>query len=79
MDRRERGRIAEAQQAAQSVATALLALSDAAVEPMREWLAGQRAYFLSQGYLPDEARAMAAATYMAIFGSSIARSESPPE
>lgn len=41
------------------------------VKPMHEWLAGQRAYFLSQGYTPEEARAMAACTYTMIFGNRL--------
>lgn len=42
--------------------------------PFHEWLAGQRAYFTGQGYSDDEARAMAAALFVAIFGANIPRS-----
>ncbi|MFI7608726.1 hypothetical protein ACIBTV_26760 [Micromonospora sp. NPDC049366] len=49
------------------------------VTPMHEWLAGQRAYFLGQGYTPDEARAMAAATYVAVFGQSIRGEQGKPK
>jgi hypothetical protein len=41
------------------------------VKPIHEWLDGQRAYFLGQGYTADEARAMSAAEFVAIFGSQI--------
>jgi hypothetical protein len=46
------------------------------VEPFHEWLAGQRAYFLSQGYTDAEARAMAAAEFVIIFGANITRDSS---
>ncbi|MFI5839444.1 hypothetical protein ACIA8K_06990 [Catenuloplanes sp. NPDC051500] len=43
------------------------------VKPMHEWLAGQRAYFVGQGYTDDEARAMAAALFVSVFGTGITR------
>ncbi len=43
------------------------------VKPMHEWLAGQVAYFAGQGFKPEEALAMAAATYVTVFGSAIPR------
>lgn len=46
------------------------------VKPLHEWLDGQRAHFLSQGYTADEARAMAAAEFVLIFGSVINRTSS---
>lgn len=46
---------------------------NAQVTPLREWLTGQRAYFLQQGYTDDEARAMAAALFVSVFGVNIAR------
>ena len=68
---------AEAAAAAQMIARMLMDVSEAIV-PMREWLAGEERYFRSQGYSPDESRAMAAATYVTVFGSAISRS-TPPE
>lgn len=52
------------------LAAAMLTLTDQ-VRPMHEWLAGQRAYFLSQGYTADESRAMAAAEFVSVFGAMI--------
>lgn len=46
------------------------------VAPFHEWLAGQRAYFVGQGYTDDEARAMAAAEFVSVFGANITRT--PP-
>lgn len=43
------------------------------VQPIRDWLAGQRTYFRSQGYTDDEARAMAAALFVSVFGTGIHR------
>ncbi len=60
--------------AAAMMASAMLDLSDATA-PMHDWLAGERAYFLSQGYTPDEARALAAATYVSIFGNQIRKTD----
>ncbi|MFF3867362.1 hypothetical protein [Micromonospora sp. NPDC001898] len=48
------------------------------VKPMHEWLDGQRAHFLGQGYTDDEARAMAAAEFVMLFGGSISRTATPP-
>lgn len=42
-----------------------------AVAPLHEWLAGELAYFRSQGYTDREAHAMAAATYLVIFGGPL--------
>lgn len=56
---------------------ALLEIAEG-VKPMHEWLAGQVAYFLAQGYTPAEARAMSAAEFVAVFGQAIPR-EIPPE
>lgn len=55
-----------------SLAQGMLELA-AAIEPMHEFLAGQVAYFASQGYTPQEALAMSAAEFVTIFGSSIGR------
>jgi hypothetical protein len=55
-----------------ALAAALVELN-AQVAPFHEFLAGQRAYFNSQGYTDDEARAMAAAEFVTVFGSSISR------
>lgn len=52
---------------------AQLMLLNEQVTPIHEWLEGQRAYFASQGYTDDEARAMAAAEFVFIFGSGITR------
>jgi hypothetical protein len=52
----------------------LMYLSDR-VEPIHEWLAGQRTYFLAQGYSSNEARAMAAALFVTVFGTSIRAGE----
>lgn len=41
------------------------------ITPMHEWLAGQRSHFLSLGYTEDESRAMAAVTYVFVFGTAI--------
>lgn len=41
--------------------------------PMHEFARGQVAYFLSQGYKPEEALAMSAAEFVSIFGSAIPR------
>jgi hypothetical protein len=43
------------------------------VKPFHEWLDGQRNHFRSQGYTDDEARAMAAAEFVTVFGSCIQR------
>ncbi|WP_431881723.1 hypothetical protein [Micromonospora chalcea] len=43
----------------------------ALVAPLHEWLAGEVAYLLGQGFTAREARAMAAATYVTVFGSNI--------
>ncbi|GAA0528659.1 hypothetical protein GCM10010172_06570 [Paractinoplanes ferrugineus] len=51
---------------------ALLELNEQ-VKPMHEWLAGQRSYFLAQGYTDDEARAMSAAEFVTMFGTPINR------
>lgn len=66
----------EAAAAAQTIARMLMDVSEALV-PMREWLAGEERYFRSQGYSPDESRAMAAATYVTVFGSAINRTTPP--
>jgi hypothetical protein len=57
------------------VRNALMDMSEAVVQPMREWLTGQRAYFVARGYTEDEARAMAAVTYVTVFGSTIKRTD----
>ena len=44
-----------------------------AIKPMYEWLDGQRANFLRQGYTEDESRAMAAALFVTVFGTNIPR------
>lgn len=43
----------------------------AAVAPMREWLAGELHYYRSQGYNDREAHAMAAVTFVTIFGAKM--------
>lgn len=48
----------------------LLALG-VAVAPLHEWLAGEVNYFLGQGFTEREARAMAAATYVSVFGANM--------
>lgn len=45
----------------------------ALIEPMHDFLAGQVAYFASQGYTAQEALAMSAAEFCAIFGQQIPR------
>lgn len=49
---------------------ALMGVTDA-VEPFHDWLAGEVTYLEGQGYTPREARAMAAVTYVTMFGSRI--------
>ena len=49
-----------------------------AIEPMHEFLAGQVAYFASQGFTAQECLAMAAAEFVTIFGVHIPR-PLPPE
>jgi hypothetical protein len=49
------------------------------VTPIRDWLAGQRTYFTGQGYSDDEARAMAAALFVSMFGTGITRTPKDPE
>ncbi len=73
------------QDVARSLTCALIKLNDQ-VRPFHEFLAGQRAHFLSQDYSDDEARAMAAALFVSIFGGNISRTiadedvaDSPPE
>lgn len=39
--------------------------------PMKEWLAGELAYFLGQGYTVEQARAMAACEFTTAFGLRI--------
>lgn len=58
------------------MASGMLEVS-AAIEPMHDWLAGERAHFLSQGYTEDQAKAMAAATYVTAFGAQIRNPEQP--
>lgn len=65
------GEIAGVERLDAGVAGALIENMSAVTGPMHDWLAGERAYFESQGYVPDEARAMAAATYLTVFGSRI--------
>jgi hypothetical protein len=55
-----------------ALAEALMQMSEM-ILPMREWLAGQVSYFAGQGFKPEEALAMAAATYVTVFGSAIPR------
>jgi hypothetical protein len=43
------------------------------VKPIHEWLDGQRSHFRGQGYTEAESRAMSAATFVTVFGSSITR------
>ncbi len=43
------------------------------VQPMHEWLDGQVSYFLGQGFTDAEARAMAAAEFVTVFGTAIPR------
>lgn len=62
----------------QAFASQLLAITTA-MSPMREWLAGQRQYFLGEGYTQDEARAMAAASYVFMFGTRISPDLEPDE
>ncbi len=62
---------------AQEMARLLMAVSESLAVPMHEWLEGERAYFRSQAYSDDEARAMAAATYVTVFGAGITRT--PPD
>lgn len=49
---------------------ALLMLNEQ-VQPIHEWLAGQRQYFRDQGYTEPEARAMSAAEFVTVFGTAI--------
>ena len=56
------------------MAGVLMTINDA-VKPMHEWLDGQRSHFLRQGYTEDEARAMAAAMFVSVFGTNISRRE----
>jgi hypothetical protein len=43
------------------------------VKPFHEFLQGQRQLLRDQGYTDDEARAMAAAVFVSLFGSHISR------
>lgn len=53
-------------------AIALMQLAEQ-VKPMHEFLAGQRAYFLSLGHTPEEALALSASVFVALFGAHIPR------
>ena len=56
----------------QTLAESLFELADA-IRPMHDFLAGQVAYFASQGFTPQESLAMAAAEFCTIFGTAIPR------
>jgi hypothetical protein len=55
-----------------TLAEGMLELAQA-IEPMHEFLTGQVAYFVGQGFTPQESLAMAAAEFVTIFGSAIPR------
>lgn len=55
-----------------SIAAGVMEVADQ-IKPLHEFLDGQRTHFLSQGYSDDEARAMAAAIFVSIFGTGITR------
>jgi hypothetical protein len=42
---------------------------------LHEWLAAEVAYFEGQGFTCEQARAMAAATYVTVFGGGIGGGE----
>lgn len=41
------------------------------VAPLHEWLTGEINYFKAQGFTDREAQAMAASTYVTVFGCNI--------
>lgn len=53
------------------VAAGLFAMMAPVVEVLHDWADGERQHFLRQGFTPEEARAMAAATYTTVFGIQI--------
>lgn len=65
------------EQPAATLAEGMVQLAES-IEPMHEFLAGQVAYFASQGFTAQECLAMAAAEFVTIFGVNIPR-ELPPE
>jgi hypothetical protein len=44
-----------------------------------EWITGELAYFVGQGYTIEQAHAMAAAEYVSMFGTRIESGASRPE
>lgn len=54
----------------------LLGVNDM-LEPIHQWLDAEYQYFVAQGYTPDHARAMSAASYMTVFGSKLPAWEPP--
>lgn len=58
---------------AQAIRQMMLGINEL-IEPMHEWLTGQVHYFLSQGFGPDDAHAMAAAEFVMAMGNNIYRS-----
>jgi hypothetical protein len=63
---------------ADMVRLALMATTDL-VAPLHEWLAGEFAYFVDQGYTFEQARAMAAAEFMTAMGGRIESGASRPD
>jgi hypothetical protein len=59
------------------IARVVMEHAEMMIGPMHEWLAGERRYLREQGYTDDEARAMAAAGYVLMFGTTISRTQPP--
>lgn len=57
---------------AADLATGMMDLAEQ-LKPIHEFVAGQVAYFLGQGFSPQEALAMTAAEFCTVFGSMIPR------
>jgi hypothetical protein len=60
---------------------ALLGINDL-IEPVHDWLDAEYRYFVGQGYQPDHARVMAAASYTTVFGQKLppwTPPETPPK
>lgn len=63
---------------ADRVRLALMGISDL-VQPMHEWLDGECAYFVVQGYTIEQAHAMAAVEFTTAFGGRIESGATRPE
>lgn len=49
------------------------------IEPWHEWLAGEFAYYVRQGYTHEQARAMAASVFTTVVGSRIEPTATRPD